>query len=161
NLSEETRKGMLEKAEQGIWPSYAPLGYRNIDGLQGKRVIESDPDIAPMICRLFEWYATGRYSIKEVCRMAREQGLAVRKSGHAVTAGAVHKILRSRIYNGDFDWKGKIYRGKHEPIVSRELWERTQRVLDGRNARRSRRAKHDFAFSGLLTCGHCGCALVG
>ena len=30
NLSEETRKGMLEKAEQGIWPSYAPLGYRNV-----------------------------------------------------------------------------------------------------------------------------------
>jgi DNA invertase Pin-like site-specific DNA recombinase len=24
NLSEETRKGMLEKAEQGIWPSFAP-----------------------------------------------------------------------------------------------------------------------------------------
>jgi site-specific DNA recombinase len=32
NLSEETRKGMLEKAEQGLWPSFAPLGYRNLDG---------------------------------------------------------------------------------------------------------------------------------
>jgi DNA invertase Pin-like site-specific DNA recombinase len=39
NLSEETRKGMLEKAEQGIWPSAAPLGYRNVDGANGKRVI--------------------------------------------------------------------------------------------------------------------------
>src|SRR6478609_4363173 len=28
NLSEEARKGMQEKAEQGIWPSFAPLGYR-------------------------------------------------------------------------------------------------------------------------------------
>jgi len=27
NLSEETRKGMVEKASQGIWPSYAPIGY--------------------------------------------------------------------------------------------------------------------------------------
>ena len=27
NLSEETRKRMLEKAEQGIYPSFAPLGY--------------------------------------------------------------------------------------------------------------------------------------
>jgi site-specific DNA recombinase len=26
NLSEEVHKGMLEKAEQGIWPSYAALG---------------------------------------------------------------------------------------------------------------------------------------
>ncbi len=33
NLSEEARKGMAEKAEQGLWPSYAPLGYRNVTGL--------------------------------------------------------------------------------------------------------------------------------
>ena len=30
NLSEEARKGMQEKAEQGIWPTRTPLGYRNI-----------------------------------------------------------------------------------------------------------------------------------
>jgi site-specific DNA recombinase len=36
NLSEETRKGMLEKARQGIWPSFAPLGYINADGANGE-----------------------------------------------------------------------------------------------------------------------------
>src|SRR3989442_10384550 len=69
NLSEETRKGMLEKAEQGIWPSFAPLGYRNVNGPDGKRVIEPDPDVAPLVQRLFEWYATGTYSIREVGKM--------------------------------------------------------------------------------------------
>ena len=42
NLSEETRKGMLEKARQGIWPSFAPLGYINVDGANGKRTIVPD-----------------------------------------------------------------------------------------------------------------------
>ena len=37
NLSEEARKGMQEKAEQGIWPSKAPLGYRNVTGPDGKK----------------------------------------------------------------------------------------------------------------------------
>ena len=37
NLSEETRKGMTEKAEQGLWPSNAPLGYRNVTGTDGKK----------------------------------------------------------------------------------------------------------------------------
>src|SRR4026207_2437540 len=59
NLSEETRKGMLEKAEQSIYPSFAPLGYRNVMGPHGKRIIEADPDIAPIIIQIFEWYATG------------------------------------------------------------------------------------------------------
>ena len=39
NLSEETRKGMIEKAEQGIWPSFAPLAYRNVVGPNGKRTM--------------------------------------------------------------------------------------------------------------------------
>jgi DNA invertase Pin-like site-specific DNA recombinase len=51
NLSEETRKGMLEKAEQGIWPSFAPLGYLNLD-----RTIVADPSLAPIIRSIFEWY---------------------------------------------------------------------------------------------------------
>ena len=42
NLSEETRKGMLEKAEQSIYPSFAPLGYRNVMGQNGKRIFEPD-----------------------------------------------------------------------------------------------------------------------
>ena len=47
NLSEETRKGMTEKARQGIWPSFAPIGYRNVLGPDGKRTIEPDPAAAP------------------------------------------------------------------------------------------------------------------
>ena len=47
NLSEETRKGMLEKAAQGIFPSYAPIGYKNADGPSGKRIIVVDETTAP------------------------------------------------------------------------------------------------------------------
>ena len=70
NLSEETRKGMLEKADEGIWPSLAPLGYRNVKGSDGKRTIVPDPDSSHIIARTFERYATGNYSIKEVAKMA-------------------------------------------------------------------------------------------
>jgi len=48
---------------------------------------------------------------------------------------AVHAVLRNRIYSGEFDWNGHVYQGRHEPLVSRELWERVQGVLGGRNAK--------------------------
>ena len=35
---------MLEKARSGIYPSFAPVGYRNVDGPNGKRIIVPDPD---------------------------------------------------------------------------------------------------------------------
>jgi site-specific DNA recombinase len=160
NLAEETRKGMLEKAEQGMWPTLAPLGYRNVVGPDGKKVIEPDPDTSPMIVRLFEWYARGEHSIEAVTKMAIDAGLTFRRSTKRPTA-TIHKILRNRSYTGDFDWKGKTYRGTYAPLVTRDLWDRVQAVLDGRHAKRHRKAKHDFAFSGLIACGHCGCSLVG
>ena len=73
----------------------------------------------------------------------------------------MHKILSSRIYSGDFDWKGKTYKGTYEPLVTRELWQWVQDALAGHRGTRIRKAKHDFPFSGLISCGHCGCALVG
>ena len=161
NLSEETRKGMLEKAEQGIWPSAAPLGYRNADGATGKRVIVPDPDIAPQITKLFEWYAAGGMALRDLAKKARAAGFSYRKSGKSVPTSTVHYILRNRLYMGEFEWNGRLYQGNHQPLVSRELWERVQDVLDCRNASKHRRVKHDFAFSGLIACGHCGCSLVG
>ena len=161
NLSEEARKGLQEKVEQGIWPPKAPLGYRNVTGPDGKKIIAADPDIAPLIARLFETYATGTMSLKDATREARARGLAYPRTGARVPVSTVHTILRNRLYSGDFDWNGRRFTGRHTAIVSRELWEQVQDVLDGRHARKTRRGKHDFAFSCLVTCGHCGCAMVG
>ena len=160
NLSEEARKGMQEKAEQGIWPTKTPLGYRNVTGPDGKKIIAPDPESAPLITRLFEWYATGTLSLKEAAQKARAAGLVHRRSGAPVPVSTVHTILRNRLYTGEFEWNGHLYQGRHEPLASRELWERVQAVLDGRHAKKHRRAKHDFAFSGLIACGHCGCSMV-
>ena len=133
----------------------------DVTGANGKKLIEPDPHLAPMIVRLFEWYSTGTMSLKEVARKARAEGLSLRRNGDRIPLSTIHKILRKRIYMGEFDWNGRVYQGVHEPIVSRELWERVQEVLEGRHGKRYRWAKHNFAFSGLISCGHCGCAVVG
>ena len=78
NLGEETKKGMREKAEQGIYPSAAPIGYCNVAGSRDKRAIEPDPESAPIIQRLFEWYATGNYSLRDLTKKAYEDGLRSR-----------------------------------------------------------------------------------
>jgi DNA invertase Pin-like site-specific DNA recombinase len=64
NLSEETRKGMLEKARSGIYPSYAPIGYRNTDGPGGKRIIVPDGETAPVLQELYARFAPGTLSLE-------------------------------------------------------------------------------------------------
>ena len=161
NLSEEARKGQQEKAEQGIWPTKTPLGYLNVTGPDGRKIIAADPDVASIVAKLFEWYATGEFALKEVAKKARAAGLAYKKSGAPVPTSTVHSILRNRLYTGWFEWNGKLYQGKHESLVSVEMWERVQGVMDGRNASKHRRMTHDFAFSGLIACAKCGCSVVG
>ena len=69
--------------------------------------------------------------------------------------------MRNRLYCDQFEWNGKLYQGSHEAIVSVELWERVQGVMDGRLAKKHRRMTRDFAFSGLIACTTCSCAVVG
>ena len=161
NLSEEARKGMLEKASQGVWPSAAPLGYRNVVAADGRRIIEPNPEVAPLITRLFQLYATGNHSLREITRVVQQEGLRFRRSGSGLAKTSIHRILQNPIYYGAFDWKGTRYEGSHQPLVTQELWEVVQARLDNRGIRNLHPVKHNFAFSGLVTCGHCGCALVG
>src|SRR6516164_3359258 len=100
NLSEEVRKGLHQKAREGMWPTVAPLGYLNGIGDGGKKTIVPDPALAPAVRRLFEQYATGTYSLKDIARLARADGLVYRKSKGTVPTSTVHKILRKRAYSG-------------------------------------------------------------
>ncbi len=157
NLSEETRKGMLEKARTGLWPSFAPVGYRNVISSDGKRIIAPDPETAPVIAQLYERFASGVHSLKALAAWARREGTGLRQL--PLHKSTLHQILRKRLYCGDFDWDGATYRGTHEPLVAKEVWNRVQELLDGRQHARKRR--HDFTYAGLVSCGHCGCAMVG
>ena len=160
NLSEEATKGMREKASQGMWPSSAPMGYHNVLRDDGKRVIEPDPDTAPLIRGLFEAASTGDHSLKALTAMAREVGLTARRSKKPLQKSVLHKMLRNPIYMGEFVWAGETYQGTHVPIVSRGLWERVQAGFDDRyQGQRETVRAHEFAFVGLVQCGHCGCSL--
>lgn len=159
NLSEETKKGMLEKAEQGIYPSFAPLGYINVQ-CGDKRFIQPDSELAPVIRQIFELYATGNHSLLHVARKANAEGLTYRKTGNIVGKSTVHKILTNPIYHGEFAWAGKRYKGLHEPIISPELFNRVQETLTDKSHCRRRPHTYEWAFQGLVFCGHCGCALT-
>ena len=136
NLSEETRKGMVEKASQGIWPSYAPIGYLNADGPNGKRTIVPDPALAPLVRRLYELCATGEHSIEELAVIAHNEHLT---RGGPIHKSTVNKILRNRVYSGEFEWRGELYEAAFESIVPRDTGLPRKRRLTAVSASARRR----------------------
>ncbi len=135
------------------------MGYVNVE-CSGKRFIQPDPVVGSQIRQLFEWYATGNYSLLELTRKSHKEGFVYRKSNQKIHKSVVHKILKNPVYYGDFCWAGKKYRGIHEPLVSRELFDRIQEVMGEKGRHKTGQQKHSWAFQGLLSCGHCGCAMV-
>jgi site-specific DNA recombinase len=149
NLREEVRKGMREKAEQGIYPSRPPLGYRNnkID-----HTIEIDPDKAPIAKRLFELYGTGGRLLSTVRRSIKSE------FGVSLARGYLARILRNPFYVGSFYWENKLYAGTQQRLISRNLFDAVQDVFCGHN--RPKQRKHQFAFGGLLQCAHDNCMVT-
>ena len=142
NLSEEVRKGQLEKAEQGFYPGGpVPIGDMNVTNGHGRKAVEIDEQRAPLVRKIFELYATGKYSIQQIGKKARSLGLTYRKSGRPIPNGTIHKILRRRFYMGEFDWKGNIYQGQHEPLVGRSCGRRCRMFwMEGTRASFGRRS---------------------
>jgi site-specific DNA recombinase len=149
NLREEVKKGMREKAEQGIYPGHAPFGYKNNTAT---RSIEVDPQRAPLLKIIFEMYASGQHSLSTL-----RQAL-LRETGVRLCRAYLENILKNPFYIGRFIWQGIEYKGTHEPLVSPELFRRAQDTFAGRNKPKYR--KHNFAFAGLLTCAHDGCTVT-
>lgn len=49
--------------------------------------------------------------------------------GGVFTRGQIYRILSNPIYLGEVHHNGKVYDGRHEAIIDRETWDRTQRKL--------------------------------
>ena len=149
NLREEVRKGMREKAEQGIYPSRPPLGYRNN---KLEHTIEVDPQKAPVAKRMFELYASGQHSLASVRNALKSE------FGQLLAKGYLERLLKNPFYKGQFIWEDKLYNGTHAPLLSAALWEQVQSVFRGRN--KPKYGKHEFAFTGLLHCAYDDCAIT-
>ena len=156
NLSEEVTKGLREKVSQGIYPQKAPVGYINTKNEAGVKIIAIDPIKSVFIRQLFELYASGTYSIEQIRKMLFKAGLVNRK-GKSYSKARLLFVLKDVFYIGKFTYKGVVYDGKHEPIVDVDLFNKVQKLFNQSKAR-----SHDveFAYAGLIKCGHCGCQLT-
>jgi hypothetical protein len=120
-----------------------------------------DQSRAGHIQQLFELYDTGLYSVPRLRMMLFERGLRSRR-GRILSRNTLYRLLHTRFYTGTICRRatGQVFAGRHEPILSEEIFERVQRRLAHKRSLRSGR-KHCFRFSGQIPCTTCGRRLVG
>ena len=137
---------------QGWLPTKPPLGYKT-DGEKGHKIHVIDEEISPLIKKMFDLYASGQYSTKTLCNAMYERGLRSR-TGHKVSHARIHQLLGDPFYYGMSRWKNQITPGHHEPLISKELFQKVQDRLHSYGAPRMR--KHNSLFKSVFRCSECG-----
>ncbi|MCI0542405.1 recombinase family protein [bacterium] len=151
NLGENIKRGIRQKLHRGEWLNLAPFGYQN-NPL--KHNIEPHETNARVVKLAYEEYAGGGHSYISLAQYLADFNVTS-KTGTPLAKASIKRLLTHRAYLGLVKHKGEWFDGSFEPIVSPQLFEAVQKVLQTRKRPRKRKVKHDFPFTGLFRCTEC------
>ena len=122
-IGERIRDKVAASRARGMWMGgKVPFGYDVAD----RKLIVNEPEAA-RVRRVFELFVETGSGV-ETARRLQAEGVTA-KSGRPLDKGDAYKILNLRTYVGEVTHKGNIYRGEHEAIVPRDLWDQTRAIL--------------------------------
>ncbi len=156
--AEKVQGVMREIAKEGYFPTYPPTGYYNtknpneLAGRIGRKIIATDPVSGPLVTETFHRYARGDISVAELSDIMHVKGLRNRQ-GSRLQLNSLYNLLRNRLYLGEIHWGGiDVLKGKHEPLIDQETFDRVQMILEEKNKHACRRRKYVWLLAGLVTC---------
>lgn len=140
NIRLRTRMGMKERVKDGYWMGggRVPFGY-DYDRNQGILVPNKD---AEKVKKIYSLYIDGKSPqvIADILDLKYEK--------------LVTQILTRKSNYGIIEYNGEEYQGRHQPIISKEIYDRAMECMEQRSVRRVPSSTH--LLTGLLVCGHCG-----
>ena len=159
SLSENTRRGLRQKARNGYLPGRAPFGYLNDSRT---KTIVINKKISPAIKEAFELYSNGNIQIKEVSGFLKTKGI-ITSNNKQLCIDEAKKILTNPFYFGMFKYGGEVYEGRHDPIITKKLFDNVQEVLNQRNKPWAKKNQdHPIKpYNGIIRCGECGMGITG
>lgn len=161
-IVDRIKAGIGEKAREGYLVGPAPLGYRKVN----KKELEAD-EHAPAVVALFERYAAGGQSLRDLSQWAIAQGLESTE-GKPLDRLSIRKILTNPAYVGDVVYHPRrsdrtVFAGTHMPLVSRDLFDQVQEQLASRRYSKPVMSwgREPYPLTGVAACAGCGSPLMG
>jgi DNA invertase Pin-like site-specific DNA recombinase len=175
--SDRVKWGQKRQMEQGVVFGRDMLGY-DVNG----GVMTINEDGAKIVRLIFDKFVNENKGTHVIARELREAGITTSTNMKEWSNTVILRVIRNEKYCGDLvqkktftpDYlshekrynKGEeefvIIKDHHEPIISRELFDRANEILDSRAVSQDGKAKHSnrYAFSGKIKCGVCGATFV-
>ncbi len=162
-ISERTKDKVAATRRKGLWTGGRPvLGYDVVD----KGLVLNETE-AEQVRTIFDLYLDHGGLVSTVAELER-RGIRNKswstQGGKKVRGGQFNKstlraLLTNPLYTGKIRCNGDVVDGRHEAIVTEEVFDRVARAL--RERRRTTRGpgKWNSILGGLLRCARCGAAM--
>jgi len=152
NRGVNVKRGLRNKCEVGIRPGVAPIGYKNI--LKANRIstVGLDEERAPVVREMFLKVANQGFSGRMVKKWLDDMDFRT-KNNCPMPLSRLYETLENPFYYGEFTYGNKRYRGVHEPIISKQIFEKVQIQLQVAPKQWN---KQLFPFKKICKCGSCG-----
>ena len=149
------KRGLRARVEMGLWPCIAPTGYINSKNKDECCHVLIDPKRAPIIKKMFEKVAYEKWSGRKIYAWLKDDVKFTSRTGKPLTLSNIYLLIRNHFYYGTFEYpqkSGNWYVGKHEPIISKELFDMAQNNISEHIIKIESK---EFAFTKLMSCGLC------
>lgn len=157
NKSINVKRGLRTRCEMGLRPGPAVVGYLNEKRMDKKCEVVIDHERAPIVKQMFEKVAYEQWSGRKLFHWLKfELNFKTRNGNKGLTLSNIYLILQNPIYYGVFEYpkkSGNFYTGKHEPIISKELFDQVQGQIKSQVLRVQE--PKEFAFTKMMSCGLC------
>jgi DNA invertase Pin-like site-specific DNA recombinase len=153
SLAENTKRGLRQKVRRGEYPSRAPFGYLNDSRTKTIHVHKKNSVILKQI---FATYKRGESRLEDIANYLAEHGIKSR-NGKRLHVSRITFLLRNPFYYGFFKYNGELYLGRHQPLISKQLFDQVQEVLDRKGRPHHKTKWEPRALCGLL---HCSCGMM-
>jgi len=156
NRGVNVKRGLRARVEMGLWPTMAPLGYLNQRLMDKKCQLIVDPARGPVIKKIFEKVAYENQSGRKIYNWLKFELNFYTRGNKSLTLAGIYRILDNPFYYGMFEFpkaSGNWYQGKHQPLISQELFEKAKAYVKRDQIVRQNK---EFSFTKLFTCGYCG-----
>ncbi|WP_156009574.1 recombinase family protein [Streptococcus ruminantium] len=156
-IKERMQLGKIGRAKTGKSMMWAKTSY-GYDYHKETGTVTVNPWQSIIIADIFDWYLSGK-SITKI-RDALNDMYGEDNGGKVWNYRAIRVILSNPVYCGYNQYKGQVFPGNHEPIISEEVFNKTQEELKIRQRKAAeysnpRPFQAKYMLSGIAQCGYC------
>jgi DNA invertase Pin-like site-specific DNA recombinase len=153
---ERIRDKIAASKKKGLWMGgIPPLGY----DVKDRRLVVNEKEAKTVrhIFRRFVQLGSATLLVKEL----RLDGVTSKswvtqsgrlREGKPIDKSLIYKLLNNRVYLGEIKHKAQWYKGEHQPIIDKPLWDQVQAILETNWRKRANaiRGKVPFLLRGLV-----------